>query len=303
MADQIAIQLPKTLFDQGSAFTAKVFFRDRATSAASTPSLVEFKLYNTTVDKVIRNWTQVTPASSVEIDIGSSWNEIQSDANSREKINLIIIADRGMSTEVRDSRHYVIKNIEGLPKRSTLEDATGALYSGVIASVDALDLIHVIDVSDTTAGPDGTPKLASVSAVVVNAFGPLPSDTVLYDADSNDRLIAYRRNVGRYVATSTTVSQDDDDSFIQYNGAGGDNLTLLDPGAAGTTVTVKNAGSGVLNILEDTGNTLSWFNGSSILTGDRTLAVGGVMTLLYDSASYPGSLTTSLVDCWGLGVS
>ena len=303
MADQIAIQLPKTVFDQGSSFTAKVFFRDRATSSASTPSLVEFKLYNTTVDHVIRNWTQVTPAASIEIDIGAAWNAIQSNANDREKINLIIIADRGMTTEVRDSRQYVIKNIEGLPVQSVLEDAESALYSGVIASVDALDLIHVIDVSDTTAGPDGTPKLASVSAIVVQAFGPLPTDTVLYDVSGNDRLIAYRRNIGRYVAGSTTLSQDDDDSFIHYNGAGGDTLTLLDPAAAGTTVTVKNAGSGAFSIEEDTGNTLNWFNGSSVLTGNRSLAVGGVMTLKYDSSGYPGSLTTSSVDCWGLGVS
>lgn len=303
MADQIAIRLPKTMVDEGSAFTATVFFRDRATGSASTPSTIEYKLYNTTANQVIRNWTQVTPAASVQIDVLSTWNDIQSDSSVREKVNLIVIADRGMATEVRDFRQYSIRNIEGLSQRSIQGDSVSAVYENIISAVESGDLIHVIDVSDTSAGPDGTPKLATVSAVVVQAFGPLPTNTILYDAAGNERLIAFRRNIGRYVATSTTLSQDDDDSFIQYNGAGGDDLILLDPAAAGTTVTVKNAGSGVLNILEDTGNTLNWFNGSSILTGNRALAVGGVMTLKYDSSAYPGTLTTSSVDCWGLGVS
>lgn len=131
----------------------------------------------------------------------------------------------------------------------------------------------------------------------------LPNDTILLDPSGNERRIAFRRNVGRYVSGSTTMSQDDDDSFIEYNGAGGDTLTMADPLEAGTTITILNTGSGPLTVAEDTGTTLEWLNGSSVLFGNRSLAVGGVMTVKYESDGFPTPSTASLAKCWGLGVS
>ena len=139
---------------------------------------------------------------------------------------------------------------------------------------------------------------------VITGQWTFPNNTILLDPAGRERRIAFRRNTGRYISNSTALSQDDDDSFIEYSGAGGDMLTLGDPLEVGTTVTVLNVGSGALTIAENVGNQLKWLNGSAVLIGNRTLSVGGVMTLKYESESWVGgSSGTSLVKCWGLGVS
>lgn len=161
-------------------------------------------------------------------------------------------------------------------------------------------MIMTLQELDERVIENGDPANLSDNEVVTGQW-TLPNNTIILDYLGRARRIAFRRNLGRVVAGATSLVQDDDDSFVEYTGAGGDNFTMLDGALGGTTITIKNRGSGVLNIVEDTGNALSWFNGSSILFGNRVLAVGGVMTLVYeDGGAFPGSAASA--DCWGLGI-
>lgn len=113
MADQISIQIPKTVVNEGSTFTAEVKFRDRATASASVPTTVEYRLYNKTLHQVIRNWTGITAASEVSIVVDAGDNRIRDGSNARENMNIVVVADRGLATEVQTVRRYQIADIKG----------------------------------------------------------------------------------------------------------------------------------------------------------------------------------------------
>lgn len=161
-------------------------------------------------------------------------------------------------------------------------------------------MIMVLQELDERVVENGDPANLSENEVVTGQW-TLPYNTIILDHLGQARRIAMRRNIGRYVSGSTSLVQEDDDNFVEYTGAGGDSVTILDGAYSGTTITIKNKGSGILNIINDVGTTLQWMNGSSVLLGDRVLAVGGVMTLVYESGgAFPGS--TGEADCWGLGI-
>lgn len=115
MADQISIQLPKTTWQEGSAFTATAYFRTRSSSAASTPTTVKWRLDCLTTKTEIVDWTTVSAASNVSISISGANNAIQSDANDYEVKQLTVMADDGLSTQHRKSVIYRVENLYGSP--------------------------------------------------------------------------------------------------------------------------------------------------------------------------------------------
>ena len=112
MADQVELALPKTVFDERSAFTATVRFRDRATASASTPTTAEYRLYNITNQTLVKDWTSLTPAGEVSIAIDASNNVILGDGIT-EAMQFLVVADRGLSTQTTETAHYMIKNLGG----------------------------------------------------------------------------------------------------------------------------------------------------------------------------------------------
>lgn len=113
MADQISILLPKTRVDEGSSFDVTVNFRDRATASASTPTTVDYRIYNKTESKLLRDWTSVSPASQVTITLTPEMTRILSEVNASEKYDIIVAADKWTSNEVIDSAGYQVRNIDG----------------------------------------------------------------------------------------------------------------------------------------------------------------------------------------------
>ena len=112
MADQVELALPKTVFDERSAFTAKVRFRDRSTASASTPTTAEHRLYNLTNQCVVKDWTSLTPAAEISIAVDAGNNAILSKGVT-EAMQFLVAADRTLSTQVIESAYYLIKNLEG----------------------------------------------------------------------------------------------------------------------------------------------------------------------------------------------
>lgn len=178
MADQVAIHLPKTAVNEGSAFTATVSFRDRATASAAIPSTVEYKIYNISEGRVVRDWTLVTAAAEVSIIVGAAHNKILRGTRQSERYELLVAADRGMATEVRGDARYVVNNVEGQEAGAVEDDVGGAVFTSMLTYPGVGDLVHVIDISDESGGPTGTPKLSPVENVVGQ-----PGNVLLYGAD------------------------------------------------------------------------------------------------------------------------
>lgn len=114
MADQTEISIPKTRINERSGFTATARFRTRATAAASIPTTVHYMLYNLTTREIIKDWTSVTPAAEVSITIDAQLNKIQDETNSYERIEMLVAADKGLSTQSVDTAFYRIRNVGGI---------------------------------------------------------------------------------------------------------------------------------------------------------------------------------------------
>ncbi len=114
MADQVEVSIPKTRVPEGTNFTATAYFRTRATGAASTPTTVQYRLDNITGSKVITDWTTVSPASSVTIVIKSTENAINGNNNRTERLQIMVKADDGLSTQTIGSAQWRVINLFGI---------------------------------------------------------------------------------------------------------------------------------------------------------------------------------------------
>lgn len=113
MADQVEISLPKTQFNERSAFTATARFRTRSTAAASTPTTVHYKISNLTTATNVLDWTSVSAASEVSISVTGAQNKIRNNEDQMERMELLVVADKGLSTEVVAQATYRIRNVYG----------------------------------------------------------------------------------------------------------------------------------------------------------------------------------------------
>lgn len=115
MADQIEIQIPNTLVNEETTFTATAYFRTRSTKAASTPTTIHYKVVDIGSRSTITDWTAVsTPAGNNDIVITSAQNEIIDDSNLRETKMLLVKADSGLATQVIETKMWRVTNLEGI---------------------------------------------------------------------------------------------------------------------------------------------------------------------------------------------
>lgn len=118
--DQVEIQIPKTVVDENSAFTATAYFRTRATAAAATPTTVDYRIDNVSTRQNRTGWTSVTPGTTATIPIKSSDNKIMQQTSYRfggsiwEEVQLIVAIDRGLDTEHVGHRTWRVENLYGI---------------------------------------------------------------------------------------------------------------------------------------------------------------------------------------------
>lgn len=110
MADQVSITIPRPKVQEGSAFTATAYFRDRATAAASTPTNIRYRVDCLTTGTVLADWTTVSAASSATISITATHNAIKDSGNTTERKQLTVAADHGLSTQVRERAVWEVEN-------------------------------------------------------------------------------------------------------------------------------------------------------------------------------------------------
>jgi len=110
MTDQVQIQIPRPKVKEGSAFTATAYFRDRATSAASVPTSIKYRVDCLTTGVTLTDWTTVTAAASASIAVTATNNAIRSAANVTERKQLTVAANYGLETQSTESVAWEVEN-------------------------------------------------------------------------------------------------------------------------------------------------------------------------------------------------
>lgn len=110
--DQVSISIPRPSVQEGSAFTATARFRDRATAAASTPTNIKYRVDCLTTGVALQALTTVSAASSASISVTATHNAIQDQSNRYETKQLTVVGDEGLSTQVRETATWHVRNID-----------------------------------------------------------------------------------------------------------------------------------------------------------------------------------------------
>lgn len=114
MTDQITFSLRKDTIKERSQLIVTVNFRTRATASATTPTNVRYRLDCLSTGKEIADWTAATPGTTATITISPDQNAIQGDGL-RERKQLTVAADYGLSTQYTETLEYWVQNIRGIP--------------------------------------------------------------------------------------------------------------------------------------------------------------------------------------------
>jgi hypothetical protein len=109
IVDQVAIQLPKTRFREGSTFTVTANFRED--NAAIAPEHVHYRIDCLTTGKKILDWTEVTTAASVSVSIKTT---IKNDRNRTERKQVMFSADQDTDNEAIGTAHWIVGNFAGI---------------------------------------------------------------------------------------------------------------------------------------------------------------------------------------------
>ena len=106
------IKLTDTNIKERNSIPVTAYFRD-SSNAAAAPTTVHYRIDDITTHTEILTWTSVSTASSVTITIKSSENKIVNQGDVRERRQITVSADKGTTTETRDTAEWFIENIGG----------------------------------------------------------------------------------------------------------------------------------------------------------------------------------------------
>ncbi len=114
MSDQVEIQLPKTIVNENTVFTAVAYFRTRSSKAATAPTTIHYKVDCLTTHTPLIDWTSVSAAANVDLIMTAAVNAIQSADSHFEKKQLLVKADSGLSTQAIGQVTWKVKNLHGI---------------------------------------------------------------------------------------------------------------------------------------------------------------------------------------------
>jgi hypothetical protein len=105
--------------NEGSTFRlqSNFFGLVGTTRVPITPSAVRYRIKDVDNNRVVRDWTPVTAAASVLIDIEADENSIY-DTNTRnrtrrQRMSIVVQANPGLTTQYGDEFLYEIRNLRG----------------------------------------------------------------------------------------------------------------------------------------------------------------------------------------------
>lgn len=112
---RITLQAPITqnTIKERSAFTVtSKFYSDSADPWTLTaPTTAKYRIDCLSTGYPVRDWTSLTPATSISVPISSSDNQIFDDTKRRERRLLTIKADDGLSTQYQETYDWDVINL------------------------------------------------------------------------------------------------------------------------------------------------------------------------------------------------
>ena len=112
MSSNTFIKLPQPRYKERSGFSTTAYFRDNS-GAASAPTTVHYRIDDPLTDTNITGWTSISAAASVTVTVLPSENRIVNNSKNTELRQLTVAADKGLSTETRDTLEWRVVNIQG----------------------------------------------------------------------------------------------------------------------------------------------------------------------------------------------
>lgn len=106
------IKLPDPEVQERSSITVTAYFRD-SDNAAEAPTTIHYRIDDLTTGDAIKAWTSVSAAASASITVTSAENKIVSNGNTRERRQITVSADKGTTTETRDTAEWFVVNNGG----------------------------------------------------------------------------------------------------------------------------------------------------------------------------------------------
>lgn len=105
---------PRTRVQEGSTLRVRAYFVDPDTDAPTAPTTVRYRVDDLSTNQEMVGWTSVTAATEVIINVAASANVINDQTDNRERRQITVEADAGLSTATRDQRTYFVENIRGI---------------------------------------------------------------------------------------------------------------------------------------------------------------------------------------------
>jgi len=103
------ITLPKSKFQEKSSFTATATFR--LLNASTTPTTARYRIDDDYSGDEVRGWTDLTPASSIEIAITPDDNKSVNGSRREERRTLTVEANTDLDTQTRERVAWTVETI------------------------------------------------------------------------------------------------------------------------------------------------------------------------------------------------
>jgi hypothetical protein len=99
--------------NEGQSATVTIVFRDDD-GVATTPGTLRYRIDCLTTGRMVRDWTTLTPASSVDIPITPADNAIKSSRNATERKQLVVQTEYGTDDQAVEYVEWTVKNLQGV---------------------------------------------------------------------------------------------------------------------------------------------------------------------------------------------
>jgi len=100
--------------NESSAMTVRARFFNE-TGALVSPTTARYLIRDISNDRLVRDWTSLSPASTIDISVTASDNEIQQSTRKRFERRVVTVqADEGTATQRTDEIEYWIRNLAGI---------------------------------------------------------------------------------------------------------------------------------------------------------------------------------------------
>ena len=110
---EIFINVPQLKFSEGSSMVATAYFREG--EASEVPTTVKYRLDCLTTGIELKDWTTLSPAAAIAINITATENAIQGQYNRLEKKQITVARNPDTDTQVRKTKTWKILNNMAIP--------------------------------------------------------------------------------------------------------------------------------------------------------------------------------------------